>query len=150
MTLAISSLLKSCLLLAKFGTKQLPLFSPSHYKLYAPDGVKRGISCTLLRRVLLYSILEYTSWLMNRTLSCTACIVCWSFLKGWIVRWAAWLGPSHDLSFSIFHPWLHFTPSPPLNRCLRYSPPWLYLLNGGHQLGPICLTFLFNYSSSGF
>jgi hypothetical protein len=32
---------------------------------------------------------EYTSWLMNRTFSCTACNACCSSWEGWIVRWAA-------------------------------------------------------------
>ncbi len=34
------------------------------------------MGCTLFIRVLFYSIQEYSSWLMNMTLFCTACIVC--------------------------------------------------------------------------
>ncbi len=59
---AISSQLKSCLLLAqstksaKFGTKTVAsVFS------LTPDEVKRGVWCILLVRLLFYSIQEYTS-----------------------------------------------------------------------------------------
>ncbi len=66
-----------------FGTqKVVSVFSITVQTVCTLDGVKRGVRCTLLIRVFFYSIQEYTSWLMNRTFSCTAS-------EGWIVRWAA-------------------------------------------------------------
>ncbi len=90
------------------GPKRWHLFSPSQYRLYNIDGVKRGFSCVLLIRVLFYSIQEYTSWLMNRTVSCTACVECWSSSEGWIVRWVMLVGSSPSMTYPlvIFHPWV--------------------------------------------
>ncbi len=45
---------------------------------------------------------EYSSWLMNRTFSCTACIASWSSREGLNVRWSVVGGPCGYLYIIIY------------------------------------------------